>query len=238
MPTNEEILLDCCKCNCFSLADIMALLSADIDVNAKDTSGRTALHWSAENNNVILIQLLFKRGASIEAMQDTGHTPLHLAVKNNNPEAVDYLLMYHANIEAKDINGFTPLHWAAYMGHEICVAKLLANNADPYAVNNNNVNPMQISLLNNQLKITRFFYYYIQKENNNSMKKSTHKTGQSAATKEECSVEECNKITGIPTPQNNNLSLQYTESAYYNYFKPVLNTDDNCEQTSLAYFPS
>ena len=49
------------------------------DVNAKDSSGKTALHYAAANGNVEIVKLLMDYKARPDDVDSTGNSALHLA---------------------------------------------------------------------------------------------------------------------------------------------------------------
>ena len=59
---------------------IEALLENMVDINAKNSLGKTALHIAAEQGNVIVIDFLLKRTDKINELDNNKRTPLHYAV--------------------------------------------------------------------------------------------------------------------------------------------------------------
>ena len=57
-------------------------LDQDVDVNATDNKGRTALHYAAQNSDEIIVSLLIKRGAKKWIQDGNGVLALELAVDN------------------------------------------------------------------------------------------------------------------------------------------------------------
>lgn len=88
------------------------------DVNAIDSTGYTALHMAADNNQVAAIEVLVQAGADVEAQDQHHWTPLHCAARYNCcQDAISALLVKHgANVNARDTAGESPLHIAcAYL---------------------------------------------------------------------------------------------------------------------------
>jgi ankyrin repeat protein len=94
---------------------VQALLSRRARIEAEDNSGKTALHYVAENGPVAMVQLLLEKGANINVKDGLGNVALDYALKNKH-EAVAWLLNYGPKMEAIDGNGDTMLHWAAANG--------------------------------------------------------------------------------------------------------------------------
>ncbi|KAI9842014.1 MAG: hypothetical protein M1837_007510 [Sclerophora amabilis] len=77
------------------------LLERGVDINEKDSAGRTALHLAIRQRHDQVLRLLLERGADINACDKSGWTPLHQAVENGFESGLQLLLMYGANPNAK-----------------------------------------------------------------------------------------------------------------------------------------
>ncbi|EAY21201.1 hypothetical protein TVAG_283700 [Trichomonas vaginalis G3] len=93
---------------------MISFLLNGADVNAKDSSMKTPLHYAASENNVQLAFTLLKFGAEINAKDENECTPLHLAFYHNCNDMITLLISQKADVNAKDINGETPLNIAIY----------------------------------------------------------------------------------------------------------------------------
>ena len=99
------------------------LLTQGAEICAKDTLGRTPLHWAAWNNaadvpvedsgDTTLADDGEPRSTFTKPKNQEGETPLHYAAWNNAAETTGVLLTQGANINEKDQEGETPLHYAA-----------------------------------------------------------------------------------------------------------------------------
>ena len=96
-------------------------IAAGADVNTKDESLRTPLHWAAEGGHKEVAVLLIAKGADVNAKDSRGWTPLHLTATK---EIVELLIAKGADVNAKDDDGDTPLDGAINNG-ETELAKLL-----------------------------------------------------------------------------------------------------------------
>ena len=61
---------------------VQALLNQQVDVNAPEPDGATALHWAAYEDDLSLARLLTDAGAVVDVGNDYGVTPLSLACDN------------------------------------------------------------------------------------------------------------------------------------------------------------
>ena len=87
-------------------------LAAGTDVNAKDDSGWTPLHWAANDGYKEIAELLITKGADVDGKTTSETTPLHNAAYNGHKEIVELLIAKGANVNAKNEFGQPPLTWA------------------------------------------------------------------------------------------------------------------------------
>jgi ankyrin repeat protein len=108
-------------------ARIRRLLKQGADVNAAQSDGMTALHWSARSGTADEVKMLLLAGARTEAVTRNGaYTPLHLASRLGNVAALRALLGAGANPHAVTTTGrATALHLAAQHGSADVVSALL-----------------------------------------------------------------------------------------------------------------
>ncbi|MDR0516829.1 MAG: ankyrin repeat domain-containing protein [Fibromonadaceae bacterium] len=132
-----------------------------VDVNAKNSSGFTALHAAAKNGYVEVSKLLISKGADVNVKMDSGYTPLHAAVMSGYVEVSKFLVSVGADVNAKDNNGDTTLHIAAMNdgtamndGHE--VTQFLASvGADVNMKNKGGVPPLYTAIITGKIEIIK-----------------------------------------------------------------------------------
>ncbi|MBZ6377645.1 MULTISPECIES: ankyrin repeat domain-containing protein [Pacificimonas] len=101
-------------------------------VNAREPkTGKTALHIVTENQELGWINLLQKRGASVDLQDDEGNTPLLIASNMNFVDGVRLLLFYGADPNLANRRGETPLIRAVQRRDHEMVSVLLEAGADP-----------------------------------------------------------------------------------------------------------
>ncbi|OAL23957.1 hypothetical protein AYO20_10807 [Fonsecaea nubica] len=119
----------------------------DLDVNAQDEDGETALYQATVRKEEAIIELLLKAGATITIETTTGDTALHQAASENYLQGVELLLGKGKTATIKtskeetallvnDINGRgdSVLHVAARHGSEDVVKLLLKCEVDTTAL--------------------------------------------------------------------------------------------------------
>ena len=110
------------------------LLKEQVDVNAAQVDGMTAMHWAAHHDNLEAVRHLLRAGALADAENRYGITPLYSACQNGNGEIVELLLKAGARANATLDKGETALMTASRTGKPAAVRTLLAKGARVNAV--------------------------------------------------------------------------------------------------------
>lgn len=112
-------------------AQVTELLAADnVNLDAPQADGMTALHWAVYHQQVELVRNLVERGAQVSAANRYGVSPLSLACQNGEPEVVKLLLEAGADPNVALPGGETALMTAARTGKRRIVEALLTRGAD------------------------------------------------------------------------------------------------------------
>lgn len=86
------------------------LIEEDVDVNAIDDKGKTALMFATEKNSVDVAKILIAAGANINAKENEyGETALMYAAAQNALDVAKLLIEAGTNINAKNYGGKTAL---------------------------------------------------------------------------------------------------------------------------------
>ncbi|KAI5839390.1 ankyrin repeat-containing domain protein [Morchella snyderi] len=93
---------------------VRLLIRAGVDVNARNRSGATPLHFAARMGYAVPVSLLLKSGADIAALDVNQASAMHYAAMSGNcQDAVSVLVEWGLSIDARDEDQKTPLHHAA-----------------------------------------------------------------------------------------------------------------------------
>eukprot|EP00930_Biecheleria_cincta_P031470 TRINITY_DN21848_c0_g1_i2.p1 TRINITY_DN21848_c0_g1~~TRINITY_DN21848_c0_g1_i2.p1 ORF type:complete len:239 (+),score=46.73 TRINITY_DN21848_c0_g1_i2:89-805(+) len=104
--------------------DELKALGGSLDYSEKPF-WRTALWQATWKNNLSIVKLLFRRGASITQADYQGRTPLHEAAFYGHLELVNFFLDHGHPIDCVDIFGQTPLFRAVDSGRAEVVKRLV-----------------------------------------------------------------------------------------------------------------
>ncbi|XP_067391506.1 cyclin-dependent kinase 4 inhibitor C [Emydura macquarii macquarii] len=110
------------------LVELTNLLQKNINVNAQNGFGRTALQVMKLGNPEIARKLLIK-GANPDLKDSTGFAVIHDAARAGFLDTLQTLLEFKADVNIEDNEGNLPLHLAAKEGHLPVVEFLMKRTA-------------------------------------------------------------------------------------------------------------
>lgn len=102
---------------------IAVLVSMGVEIDAKDSSGATALTKSVRRNALAAVQGLLRAGASPVA-RDEHHAAIVHAVLSDAPDIIDALLAAGASATDTDASGRSAIEVARAKGRTACLARL------------------------------------------------------------------------------------------------------------------
>jgi ankyrin repeat protein len=108
---------------------VRSLLRQNVDVNAPQPDGATAIAWAANRNDLETADLLIAAGADVNAANDYGVTPLLLACSEGSGAMVEKLLKAGAGANAATWTGQTALMACARTGKLEAVKALVTHEA-------------------------------------------------------------------------------------------------------------
>ena len=103
---------------------VKLLLEQNVDRNAKNRHGESALHLAARMGRVDFVKVLIDFGIDINATSALGGTALHVASNRAGEEIAKELIASAADVNVIDVQGRKALHVAIFGGH-LEVFKLL-----------------------------------------------------------------------------------------------------------------
>lgn len=92
-----------------SLCDLL-LLDKNLNLEAVDLNGMTALHVAICREQTFLVSQLIAKGANVNATTPSKITPLHIAILINSLNIVKMLIESGADLQARDYFDRTPYH--------------------------------------------------------------------------------------------------------------------------------
>ncbi|GFT20395.1 hypothetical protein NPIL_50101 [Nephila pilipes] len=118
------------------------LIRKGLDINSRDSNGRSMLHFAVYNNKKDVVESLLCNGANVLQVTNKGNTPLHIAAYKGYGDIVNVLLEYEKQHHPTNLDAFvnaqttatgsTALHVAANEG----IAKALLKHGAIYDVQN------------------------------------------------------------------------------------------------------
>jgi len=90
---------------------IVDLLAGGADVNRKDNSGWTPLHFAAQQQVVEIAKMLIKAGAEVDSKDESGNTPLWRAVSDYRGDGrlIVFLRQKAADVFVQNKTGVSPV---------------------------------------------------------------------------------------------------------------------------------
>ncbi|XP_020978512.1 ankyrin repeat domain-containing protein, chloroplastic [Arachis ipaensis] len=131
-------------CGEFYLLD--SLIKHNVDINAVDKDGLTALHKAIIGKKQAITNYLLRNSANPFVLDRDGATLLHYAVQTASSQTIKILLLYNVDLNLQDNDGWTPLHLAIQAQRTDLVRLLLIKGADKTIKNKDGLTPLDLCL--------------------------------------------------------------------------------------------
>jgi ankyrin repeat protein len=106
------------------VGDTELIRSHKTHAHAKDTKGRTALHWATLRGHLEAVEILFGMQTDLKAQDEDGMTALHLSATQGNIDIVRLLADKGDQCSVQNVDGWSPIHLARSCGYEETVSFL------------------------------------------------------------------------------------------------------------------
>ncbi|PRQ60477.1 putative FERM/acyl-CoA-binding protein, 3-helical bundle [Rosa chinensis] len=88
--------------------NLLKCIDSGVSVDAKDSEGRTPLHWAVDRGHLNMAEMLVSRNADVNAKDNEGQTALHYAAVCEREGIAEYLVKKNADTNVKDNDGNSP----------------------------------------------------------------------------------------------------------------------------------
>lgn len=154
-PDREPPLSEAVQQNMPKIVQI--LLNSGADINYVDAYHKSLMHYAAEVENTMILEMLIAAKAPINLKEDKkADTPLHSAIREfSRPKILGMLLDAGAFINDRNNDGQTPLNLATNLKHSEAAKFLLNRGADPNLVNKVLQPPLYGASYNGDIELVR-----------------------------------------------------------------------------------
>jgi ankyrin repeat protein len=132
---------------------VIGLLGHQAALEAKDSTGATALMKAVLQSQPEIAKILLSAGANPNTANHQRMTPLMAAIMNGDDAMVDLLIACCSDIETRTTAGITPLLLAVSEGHVALARRLLNAGADANKPDHNGWTPLVAAAARGHLEI-------------------------------------------------------------------------------------
>jgi ankyrin repeat protein len=142
-------------CEKGDLEHLRKTVASGLDVNYKDTAGRTLLTAACKESQAGAVKYLLDMKADPNAPTIDGDYPLHIAVENSNVIISELLVKAKADVSKLNYYGKSPLHIAAVKSVQMCTI-LVTGGANANVLTSSGDTPLHLSAANGAIDIVKY----------------------------------------------------------------------------------
>ncbi len=136
-------------------SQVKELLDAKaIDVNTRDNTLKTPLHFAARNGYETVCELLISHGADVNAQDENSYEPIYRAIEKGHLDVTRLLIEHGVDINDKCYNYDTPLSLAIYYEQIDIIQYLIDKGADIKSPVHGDTTPLEEALLHSNYDIS------------------------------------------------------------------------------------
>jgi ankyrin repeat protein len=124
-------------------------------INWRDSTGNTALHYTAAKGLRRVARLLLNKGAELEVKNDNDETPLLYAAKCNKVCMMKFLIQSGANNTVRDKEKRTPLLVGAFYNKTCVVDYEMQNGHSPFEIDGQEMTALMYAADRNNCKMIK-----------------------------------------------------------------------------------
>ncbi|XP_048754332.2 uncharacterized protein LOC125665632 [Ostrea edulis] len=114
------------------LHEVKKFIKEKADVNYKDATGSSAIHYASQEGNLEIVNILIDTGAIVNTFDNNYHTPLHKAAMRGHPLVAVALVAAGAEVGALDWDNCSPFEKSIIFQHYKLSKILMLFGAHPY----------------------------------------------------------------------------------------------------------
>lgn len=151
-----ETIHDVCSAGNVSFLEM--LIDVGVDVNLRDSDGRTPLHKAVRANHEDVIRCLMEHGADPNSRTDgSGEPVLHYAIVRSSDVTVETLVSAGCSLNLRSRSGESPMHVAISENRFETVKLLCEKGANLRIINRKGLTIVQVALQLRKYDILNYF---------------------------------------------------------------------------------
>ena len=157
-------------------------INKTMDINYQDEKGNTALHYSCEEGNLKIVEILLDANCDISLKNNNNETPLHLASKGDYFDISKKLIEKGALLSVYDSEKNTPLHYVCKYNYTEILNYFLTKSPQLNDKNKDGKIPIELTT-SNEIKESIQNYLNKNETKNKKMKSNEKKNSKNVSKK-------------------------------------------------------